>query len=293
LTNPDRPRFRWFDLAIAILLITVVPPTFNDFVVQRQLIVLDEAARNLQLPTALRLVRCLNSFDCSVPEFSPQDTNVSELARNRRLRRNSLGVREQAIRESIANTENRIANYPKTTTDDQKVGLALDYYSLGNFDEAKQILSQNDLANDHEWGALVMGYIAEQQAQPIAAAEHYQRAIELESATASPRANRLNSAYERLANSLRVARQGAKAEAVLRDGMEKFPQIADRLTLQLGEHYLQAGRSQEAVNAFSSLVTRDDLLGARARSQINAIKSSISSCFVRVPSVDRSADPPR
>lgn len=277
------PQFRKLDFVISILLISVVPQTFNDFVVRRQMVLLDEATRNLQLTTALQVVSRLNLFNCSVPDFAPEDKGVSELARGDRQRRNSLFAREQMIRQTITETEIRIASYPASTTDDQTVGLALDHYSLGHLNVAERILSENNLASSHEWGALVMGYVAEQQQRPKVAAEHYQRAIELEAATESPRANRLSSAYERLANSLRASQQGVKAETILKDGIEKYPVIADRLNLQLGEHYLQAGRPNEAAEVFRSLASRDDVLGVRARTQLKTINSSMGGCFVRTP----------
>ena len=273
-------RIRWLDFVLATTLILVVPMPFSDFVVRRQMSLIETAQRNLQRHTALSLTTRLNRFGCSLPSFPEADESISAQARALRQARNNLANEEERLRHQVAVTTERIGSAPPET-DEERIGLALDMYSIGEFVNARNVLSKRELQTSHEWGALVMGYICEQQRQPAEAAKHYQRAIELESSTDSPRANRLSSAYERLANTLRASGQAAKAESMLKAGIERHANFRDRLEFQLAEHYAQAGRTQEAIDAFSSLAKLNDAIGLRSKSRIEDLKSSIGICFVR------------
>ncbi|MCA9217850.1 MAG: tetratricopeptide repeat protein [Planctomycetales bacterium] len=273
---------RFFDLLIAASILLIVPATFTDFVVRRQLTIFQAHNRNLQLRSALDVAQRLNLLGCTQAELPPAspDDGITEQARTLRQVRNNLPMREQLLRQQISEVEQRLlAISPQTS--EQEVAMALDHYSLGRFDKARAILSQDSLGTNDEWGALVMGYTCEQERKPDEAAQHYARAIDLESATDSPRPKRLSSAYERLANSLRAARRPQEAEAALRDGLERFPDLHDTLTLQLAEHFLQAGRTQEAHDLYATLADQQNSIGSLARSKMEAIKSNIGFCFIR------------
>ncbi len=256
--------FFWVD-GLICLLFALLPWLHVQQTIERESQLVADATINQQYLTALGITEQLVALGSSQIAGQPaRELETGLAAQVQRLRQaTSVGLSVDASVE-------------------QRLERARMLYSLADFEAVHRVLDGLDKVNPR--AAVQLAMAEEVQGHWSAAAEGYGGAIQQLTAAAPLSADQLRVlriAFERRVNNLRRLGESPQAERELRAGMEAWPAARDAFLMQLGYHYVMAGRTAEAMEFFRQAAQANSRLKPIVEVELAKLSQQAQGCLLR------------